>query len=379
MVSGRIRAKAIAPRPRLSARLLLADNHYSRVQLYRRQVLTLEAQAKNSSTLDAMKFKSRNLRALAEAVIGDGPYFPYRSSSRITQFFEECDLDFVHDGSTRWAWTSDRLAELLEEPSPAPNTLPDRFVHVLRVLMHKSDAEDDDPERLLALDAINKPLGREGYEAFYGEDGHLYVRHIGTKTVSAPVNPHRPFTPNEVKRRAQLARYLDECSEDELIEQVLLPLLRQLGFHRISAAGHKDKALEYGKDVWMRYILPTQHVLYFGLQAKKGKLDASGVARGSNANVAEIYNQVLMMLGHELFDPETSKRVLVDHAFIVAGGEITKQARNWLGGKLDATKRSQVMFMDREDILNLYVVSSLPLPDGASPKASSPFDDDIPF
>lgn len=326
-----------------------------------------------------MKFKGRNLRALAEAVIGDADYFPYRSSSRITQFFEECDLDFVHDGSTRWAWTSERLAELLEEPQHAPNTLPDRFVNVLRVLMQKSDGEDGDPGRLLALASINKPLEREGYEAFYGDDRHLYIRHVGTKTLSAPVNPHRPFTPNEVKRRAQLASYLDRSSEDELIELVLLPLLRQLGFHRISAAGHKDKALEYGKDVWMRYILPTQHVLYFGIQAKKGKLDASGVSRASNANIAEIYNQLLMMLGHEIFDPETSRRVLVDHAFIIAGGEITKQARNWLGEKLDATKRSQVMFMDREDILNLYVVSSLPLPIGASPDASSSLDDDIPF
>lgn len=327
-----------------------------------------------------MKFKSRNLRALAEAVIGDANYFPYRSSSRITQFFEECDLDFAHDGSTRWAWTSDRLAELLEEPQHAANTLPDRFVHVLRVLMQKSDAEEGDPGRLLALEVINKPLEREGFEAFYGEDNNLYIRHIGTKTLSAPVNPHRPFTPNEVKRRAQLERYLDECSEDDLIEAILLPLFRQLGFHRITAAGHRDKALEYGKDVWMRFVLPTQHVLYFGIQAKKGKLDASGVSRNSNANISEIHNQVLMMLGHELFDPETSRRVLVDHAFIVAGGEITKQARNWLGGKLDATRRSQVMFMDREDILNLYVASTLPLPDGATPKeASAPFDDDIPF
>jgi hypothetical protein len=35
-----------------------------------------------------------------------------------------------------------------------------------------------------------------------------------------------------------------------------------------------------------------------------------------------------MMLAHEIFDPETNKRVLVDHAFIIAGGEITKAARN---------------------------------------------------
>lgn len=327
-----------------------------------------------------MKFKNRNLRAIADMVIGDAQYFPYRSSSYITQFFEECDLDFVHDGSTRWAWTSDRLAELLNQPQSAPNTLPDRFMNLLRVLMQKSDAEDDDPGRKLALDALNKPLEREGFEAFYGEDNQLYVRHLGTKTLSIASNPHRPYTPNEVKRREQLSAYLDMCSEDELIEEILLPLFRQLGYHRITSAGHKDKALEYGKDVWMRYILPTQHVLYFGLQVKKGKLDSSGVSKGSNANVAEVYNQALMMLGHEIFDPETSKKVLVDHAFIIAGGEITKQARNWIGGKLDASKRSQILFMDREDVLNLYVVSSLPLPNGATQdEANSKFDNEVPF
>lgn len=305
-----------------------------------------------------MKFKSRNLREIAEMVIGDSAHFPYRSSSYITRFFEECDLDFVHDGSTRWAWTADRLADLLNEPQPTAYALPERFVHVLRVLMHKSDAEDSDPDRALALEALNKPLSREGYEAYYGDDNQLYIRHIGTKVVSTAANPHRPFTPAELKRRERLVSYLDHCSEDELILEVLLPLFRQLGFYRITSGGHKDKALEYGKDIWMRYVLPTQHVLYFGIQAKKGKLDASGVSHGSNANIAEIYNQVLMMLGHEVFDPETSKRVLIDHAFVVAGGEITKQARNWLGGKLDATKRSQIMFMDREDIINLYIVNN---------------------
>jgi hypothetical protein len=66
----------------------------------------------------------------------------------------------------------------------------------------------------------------------------------------------------------------------------------------------------------------------------------------------------------------------------VAGGEITKAARNWLGGKLDQSKRSQILFMDREDILNLHVVNRLPLPQAAICKPKSPFDDiddDIPF
>jgi hypothetical protein len=150
----------------------------------------------------------------------------------------------------------------------------------------------------------------------------------------------------------------------------------------VTATGHKDKQLEYGKDIWMRYTLPTTHVLYFGLQAKKGKLDASGNSKGTNENISEIHNQVLMMLGHELFDPEIGKRVLVDHAFIVAGGEITKAARNWLGGRLDATKRSQILFMDREDILNLSIVANLPLPSSVAPdtRLHEPISErDVPF
>ncbi len=288
-------------------------------------------------------------------------------------------MEVIHDKSTRWAWTALRLEELLNEPQPKAYALPEKFVHVIRTLMLKEDAMDSDPGRSKALEELNKPLRREGYEAFYGDDNLLYIRHIGTKTVSITNNPHRPLTPQEVKRKTLLTAFLDACSEDELIEEILLPLFRQLGFHRITAAGHKDKALEYGKDIWMKFTLPTQHVLYFGIQAKKGKLDASGVSKNTNSNVAEIYNQVLMMLGHEIFDPETNRKVLVDHAFIVAGGEITKQARNWLGGKLDASKRSQIMFMDRDDILNLYTVSNIPLPEAALIPDNGVKNDDIPF
>jgi len=64
-----------------------------------------------------------------------------------------------------------------------------------------------------------------------------------------------------------------------------------------------------------------------------------------------------------------------------AGGEITKQARNWLGNKLDAIKRSQIMFIDRDDILNLFIVTNLPLPKGALPPSNGldALDDEIPF
>ncbi|MFX1689829.1 hypothetical protein PWR05_35810 [Paraburkholderia sp. A2RI-6] len=329
-----------------------------------------------------MQFKQRTLMQIADMICGnfvaDKSLFVYRSSSRLTEFFMDCDTDYVHDGSTRQAWVAEALRSILAEPQPGPNTPPDTFARVIERLMDQSEAQNEGHDRLGAMAMLAAVLAREGFEPFYADDKKCYLRHIATNTIAMPrANPHRPFSAAELARREQLIMYLDKASEDELIEEVLLPLFRQLGFHRITAAGHKDKALEYGKDVWMKYILPTQHVLYFGIQAKKGKLDASGVSKGENANIAEVYNQVVMMLGHEVFDPEIGKRVLVDHAFIVAGGEITKQARNWLGNKLDATKRSQVMFMDREDILNLFVVTNLPLPAGALPKASDY--DDLPF
>lgn len=338
-----------------------------------------------------VKFKRRNSEALADLICGnagsDAPsfgveakYFPYRSSMYITEFFRDMDTDYQHDGSTRHRWVADVIDTMLSEPHEGPAHPPEVFCRLIDHLMTPADALNEGADRPNALRLLNEVLTREGFEAFYGDDRHCYLRHIGTNTVTVlQANPHRPFSAAEQKRRAQLEAYLDICTEDELIEEVLLPLFRQLGFHRVTAVGHKDKALEYGKDVWMRYVLPTQHRLYFGIQAKKGKLDASGVTRTGNANIAEIHNQALMMLAHEIFDPEINRRVLVDHAFIVAGGEITKAARNWLANALDATKRSQIMFIDRTDILNLYVVTNLPLPAKALPQEADPSDSEPPF
>jgi hypothetical protein len=268
-----------------------------------------------------MKFKRRNSEALADLVCGnlgsyesaaghDPKYFPYRSSSYITEFFQELDTDWTHDGSTRHRWVADVIDSMLGEPHDGPAHPPEIFCRLIDHLMDPADAMNEGPDRPNALRQLNDVLTKEGFEAFYADDRHCYVRHVGTNTVTVrQANPHRPLTTAEVKRRSELAAYLGECSEDELIEEVLLPLFRQLGFHRITAAGHKDKLLEYGKDIWMRYTLPTQHFLYFGVQAKKGKIDASGVTKAGNANVAELLNQALLMLAHEIFDPETNKRV----------------------------------------------------------------------
>ncbi len=334
-----------------------------------------------------MKFRQRTTSEIADMICGNFPaettYFKYRTGSGLDEFFADADASsYRGSGGSRAKWAASILDQILAEPWLGPTKPPERFSNVIALLMEQEDATNEPPERPGALKQLKDSLKREGFEAFYGPDDRCYLRHVATSTTTATLsaNPHRPFSTAEVVKRERLSKYLDRISEDELIEEVLLPLFRQLGFHRITAAGHKDKALEYGKDIWMRYQLPTQHFLYFGVQVKKDKLDAAAARGPGNANIAAVHHEALMMLAHEIFDPETGRRVLVDHAFIVSGGEITKQAQNWLGNKLDDAKRSQIMFIGREDILNLYVVANLPLPSGAQPPpADDPWAAESPF
>lgn len=73
-----------------------------------------------------MQFRKRTLIALANMICGNfnrvDSVFPYRSSSAITRFFEDCDTRYTHDGSTRNYWVAETLAKILEEPQPNANT-----------------------------------------------------------------------------------------------------------------------------------------------------------------------------------------------------------------------------------------------------------------
>ena len=323
-----------------------------------------------------IEFRRRTVNEIADMICGnEGDSFKYRSSTYLSEFFHDCGMPkYVHDGSTRKWWVADVLGKILKQPSASP-TLPGRdFQRVVEILMDRANHTETDPERQHALAELNSTLAREGLAAFYGEDRICYIRSTRTGEEGRfGDTENRALSEDERERRQRVELFIASASEDEFTEKVILPLLQTLGFQRVSVAGHKDKALEFGKDMWMKYRLPTGHWLYFGLQIKRGKIDSS--ARTNNDNIAEVYRQVTMMLGHPVFDPDINKKRLVDHAIIIAGGEITKQAKHWLGEKLDASQRSQIVFMDRNDVLHLFVVHNVPMPDEDGDNAN----DDMPF
>lgn len=178
-----------------------------------------------------MQFKRRTLMQIADMICGNFPhdttFFVYRSSKYLTEFFSDIETDYEHDGSTRQDWVANTLKELLAEPHAGAGKVPPIFALAIKQLMDPADAINEDRRRIGALAMLNKALAREGFEAYYAPDAQCYLRHISTNTTTTPDHdPHRPFSSAEIERRNQLRAYLDNASEDEMIEQVLLPLFR---------------------------------------------------------------------------------------------------------------------------------------------------------
>ena len=298
-------------------------------------------------------------------VVGDAKYFPYRSSFYITQFFSECGLSFVHDGTTRPIWTRERLAGLNLGNGQSAELPSDELCRVISKLFDADHFErhnaklqsrgDTDPDHIAdheqALAAFNKLVQRQGLIAYLDDSGRCYLRSNGTGVSTATFSQlSRPLSQQEIEQRQKLAAFLAGASEDDFIEGVLVPLFQRLGFRRVSPTGHKDKSLEFGKDLWMKFQLPTSHWLYFCAQVKKDKIDSNNASGGKN--VASVLNQARMAIDHPIFDPEANRNFLLDHLFLISAGEITKAARSWLVGQLDAGQRRHIIFMDREELLD---------------------------
>src|SRR5258705_14022457 len=114
-----------------------------------------------------MEFKQRTLMQIADMICGNvaqgkPSVFRYRSSSYLTEFFRDCDTDYIHDGSTRNYWVAETLRKILAEPQPNANTPPETFSRVIRALMDQGDAEGEGAGREGALALLNAALTREG-------------------------------------------------------------------------------------------------------------------------------------------------------------------------------------------------------------------------
>jgi hypothetical protein len=286
--------------------------------------------------------------------------FPYRSSSKLTKFFRHCDLPFVHDGSSRCDWVEGVLEQLNERPAINTDLPSAELSLVIKHLLVSSEFEGKSLDRQKAMDDVNRVLLSEGLQVNFYE-GQCIIENLKTHQTSGERNPvERLMSQEEISRRAAFDRFFAEASEDDFTERLLLPLFNSLGFQRVTITGHRDKSLEFGKDLWMKYRLPTGHMLYFGAQIKKGKI---GSGEAAPENIGRILSQINMIMQYPIFDTQTNSKHLIDHVFLVASGEITKPARQYLSESLDRESRRNILLLDHKDITDLCINYSLPLPE----------------
>lgn len=115
---------------------------------------------------------------IAEMICGNQPfdYFRYRSSSHLTRFFIELDLDYAHDGSTRNVWVSEVLTEL-NAKQPVAIGMPSReMVKVIEYLLHPDQfLFDQKLDRQKAIESVKACLKSSNLTVAELSNGHVRV------------------------------------------------------------------------------------------------------------------------------------------------------------------------------------------------------------
>lgn len=155
-----------------------------------------------------MRLGSAAIGNIARMICGDAPfsYVPYRSSSSLTAFFEGLNLDYVHDGSTRYWWVKSVLDELNQKPSTNEVLPTEDIIRVIEYLLHPDHfVTKENVDRNKAINQMNEIL--KTYELEVAENpktGIVKLRTMSGDFVSSAVEEAKSekritFTPSVFK------------------------------------------------------------------------------------------------------------------------------------------------------------------------------------
>lgn len=139
----------------------------------------------------------------------------------------------------------------------------------------------------------------------------------------------------------------DEYSKDEdlFCRELLLPLLRRMGFLFVRYTHGKK---EYGKDFTFSEPTPFGHHRHYGVQAKAG--DVSGAV---NAAVDELLGQIADAFAMPYYELGSKDPRFISTFVIAVSGNFTENAREKIVEKMPKGLIGSVYFLDRDRITEL--------------------------
>jgi hypothetical protein len=137
-----------------------------------------------------MKLSRPGIMKLSEMICGNEafPHFPYRSSSFLTKFFIDLDLDYVHDGSTRAVWVQDTLNDL-NDKEESNSEIPNRdLCRVIESLVNPDHfLFDDNLEHEKAIIDVNKVLKSSGLTLKTQRNGQSIIALLNGEYISTEI------------------------------------------------------------------------------------------------------------------------------------------------------------------------------------------------
>lgn len=116
-------------------------------------------------------------------------HFPYRTSSQLTKFFIDLDLDFVHDGSTRHLWVQEILNNLNDQ-SIEKEMLPNRdIVKIITSLVNPDYfLFNEKLDHKKAVEDVNKALRTSKLTLKEKADGQFLLTTLTGEFISTGVD-----------------------------------------------------------------------------------------------------------------------------------------------------------------------------------------------
>lgn len=142
---------------------------------------------------------------------------------------------------------------------------------------------------------------------------------------------------------------IESMKEDELIDKLILPLLRAMGFTNVRKVGHHGPG-EFGRDIlpFFKYDEFMQKMFY-AVQVKKGNITAR--------NINAIMDQAKTALSVSFIDPYDNKRKRIDKAIIIFSGKLTPDASRILEDNLEI--QTNIVFIDNNRLFELLRQNNL--------------------
>ena len=138
-----------------------------------------------------MKIGRPAILKLSEMICGNETfnYFPYRTSSQLTKFFIDNDLDFVHDGSTRHSWVQGVLNKLNDQSDEHDN-LPNKDLIKVIVSLVNPDyfLFDEKLDHKKAVEAVNKAIKSSKISLKEKADGQYLLTTLTGEFISTGVS-----------------------------------------------------------------------------------------------------------------------------------------------------------------------------------------------